>query len=130
MGYYYFGKLILYVGPNKGFERFWQPWVWNKAGVFKRFLKRKTKLKPIPKAIKNKERRSHPKTKRTIIRYHANLFFKKIQDRSWATTLENCWGLIFYMGPNKGFEGFLAALAVKNHNSTIYDLQSLFIFGV
>ena len=38
------------------------------------------------------------------------------QGRPWATTtLENCWGVIFYIDPNKGFERFLAALGVEKN---------------
>ena len=60
----------------------------------------------VPEAIKNTERLDPPRTKRAIIHYHANTLFKVFQGRPWATTLENCWGVIFDMDPNKGFERF------------------------
>ena len=101
--------VILDMGPNKGFERFWQPWIWKKVAFSKKLLK----VTWIPKAIIHKERLVHPRTKRTIIHYHANTLFKLFQGRPWATTLENCWGVIFDLGPNKGFERFLAALGVE-----------------
>ena len=95
-------SVIFDMGPNKGFQRFWQPWIWKKVAFSKKLLK----VTWIPKAILHKERLVHPRRKRTIIHYHANTLFKVFQGRPWATTLENCWCVIFDMDPNKGFERF------------------------